>query len=96
MKRFYGRPPTAPCATTTRDPNRTAEISQRDKRPNRLQSPQISSVPGSESNHPNRQNPAESRVFLGVLMDRGEQSLLEPPQWRRGELDRYGSQQAIT
>ena len=68
--------------------NRTAEIARRDKPLIRLESPLIRPVSSSASNDPNRQNPAESRVFPGESMGRGEQSLLKPPQWRWGSRER--------
>ena len=42
-------------------------------------------VSGSESKHPNRQNPADSREFLGLSLDLWGESPQRQTQWRWGE-----------
>ena len=74
---------------------RTAEIGSRDRRAEpRSLSPKLT-VSGSESKHPDSQNPTESREFLGSNLDRWEESLPTQTQWRWGESGANSSLGAI-
>ena len=64
--------------------NRTAEIANRDQHGNQPKQTLKRAVSGSDSQDFNRQNPADSRDFPRRSARSGEQSLLEPPHWRRG------------
>jgi len=66
-------------------PNRTAEIAGRDKRAQPGSWTPKPAVSGSDSPDLNRQNPAESREYLGSSPDASEESLLTQTQWRWGE-----------